>query len=175
MQFMIVVGMPASGKDIAREYATAKRYPYYATGDIVRGEVVKRGLEPNAINTAMVSTELRGNDGMGVTRLVLETAAREGQSPVFIEGMRSWQEIELIRQHGQALVIAFLAPRAMRLARIMARARADDSDSGFDVRDRREIAYGTAIPIALADAYVLNTGTIVDAIRQLDEIVSSIA
>jgi len=64
MQCMIVVGMPAAGKEIAREYATAKRYPYYATGDIVRGEVVKRGLEPNAINTAMVSTELRGSDGM---------------------------------------------------------------------------------------------------------------
>jgi hypothetical protein len=57
------------------------------------------------------------------------------------------------------------------LERICSRGRADDSPHEFDERDRREIAYGTSIPIALADAYLLNTGTMDDTIRDLDAIV----
>lgn len=174
MQIIIVVGMPAAGKNIARDYANAKGYSYYATGDIVRAEVVRRGLEPSAENTAKVSTELRGSDGMGVTRLALQTALQAQTAPVFLEGMRSWPEIELIRQHCPALVVAFLAPRELRRGRIISRGRADDAPDAFDSRDTREIDYGTAIPIALADAYVLNTGTMEDALRQLDGIVAAL-
>jgi hypothetical protein len=35
----------------------------------------------------------------------------------------------------------------------------------------REIAYGTAIPIALADEYILNTETVKEALKSLDKIV----
>lgn len=173
MPIMIVVGMPAAGKNIARDYATAKGYAYYATGDIVRAEVARRGLEPTAANTGTVSTELRGADGMGVTRLALQTALAEKTPLVFLEGMRSWPEIELIRAQCAAVVIAFLAPRELRRARISARGRADDAPDAFDARDRREIEYGTALPIALADAYVLNTGTMEQAMQQLDAIVAA--
>jgi dephospho-CoA kinase len=174
MQIIIVVGMPATGKNIARDYATAKGYAYYATGDVVRAEVARRGLELNAQNTAAVSTELRGSDGMGVTRLALKTALQQTTSSVFLEGMRSWPEIELIRAQCPATVIAFLAPRETRRARIISRGRADDAPDAFDNRDKREIDYGTAIPIALADAYVLNTGTMEDAMRQLDAIIAAL-
>jgi hypothetical protein len=60
----------------------------------------------------------------------------------------------------------------LRLKRIAARGRADDSVQAFDVRDQREIDYGTAVPIALADHYILNTGTMEEAIREMDRIVS---
>lgn len=174
MQIIIIVGMPAAGKNIARDYATAKGYRYFATGDIVRAEMARRGLEPSAENTAQVSTELRGADGMGVTRLALKTALDEKTAPVFLEGMRSWPEIELIREHCPALVVAFLAPRELRRGRIIARGRADDAPDAFDGRDRREIDYGTTVPIALADAYVLNGGAMDDALRQLDGIVAGL-
>ena len=70
------------------------------------------------------------------------------------------------------MIVAFLAPRKLRLERICSRGRADDSPQTFDGRDQREIAYGTAIPIALADAYILNTGTMDDAIKQLGAIIN---
>jgi len=174
MQIIIVVGMPAAGKNIARDYANEEGYSYYATGDIVRAEVARRGLDLNAENTAAVSSELRGTDGMGVTRLALQTALEEKTAPVFLEGMRSWPEVELIRAHCEALVVAFLAPRELRRKRIISRGRADDAPQAFDSRDRREIDYGTAVPIALADAYVLNTGTMEDAMRQLNAVIAKL-
>lgn len=171
MKVFVIVGMPASGKNVARDYAQSKGYPYYATGDIVRAEVRKRGLPADPQSTALVSDELRGIDGMGVTRLALKTALAEDSPVVFIEGMRSWPEIGLIAEQVECLVVAFLAPRSTRKQRILARGRADDAPDAFDARDHREITYGTAVPIALADEYILNTGTMDEALEALDAIV----
>jgi dephospho-CoA kinase len=171
MKIFVIVGMPASGKNIARDYAQAKGIPYYATGDLVRSEVKKKGLPADSKNTAKISDELRGVDGMGVTRLALATALAEKGPAVFLEGMRSWPEIELIRDMAQCVVVAFLAPRGTRKQRIVSRGRADDSPEAFDERDMREIAYGTALPIALADEYILNIGSLADSLDTLDAIV----
>ena len=92
---------------------------------------------------------------------------------VFLEGMRSWSEIDLIRKRTECVVIAFLTPRRIRFKRVLSRGRSDDSPEAFDERDWREIAYGTSVPIALADAYVLNTGTLDKALAALDRIVQS--
>jgi len=171
MKIFIIVGMPAAGKNIARLYAGDRDMVYYSTGDIVRAEVKMRGLEVDHITTTEVSDDIRGEDGMGVTRLALEEILKSGAEAGFLEGMRSWPEIELIREKAEGVVIAVLAPRSLRLERICERGRADDSPGAFEERDQREIVYGTAIPIALADAYILNTGTIDDAMAQLDAIV----
>jgi dephospho-CoA kinase len=171
MKIFIIVGMPAAGKNIARLYAESQDMVYYATGDIVRAEVKGRGLEADAVNSSEVSDELRGEDGMGVTRLALEEELKSGADVGFLEGMRSWPEIELIREKADSVVVAFVTPRNVRRERIVSRGREDDSPQAFDDRDKRELAYGTAIPIAMADAYVLNTGSEDDAISQLDAIV----
>ena len=171
MKIFIIVGMPASGKNIARLYAESKNIPYFATGDLVRREVSKRDLEPTAENTGKVSNELRGKDGMGVTRLALSAALKARNPMVFLEGMRSWPEIDLIRQEAESIVVAFLAPKEVRLKRILSRGRSDDLPEYFQERDLREISYGTAVPIALADEYILNTGSLEDALQALDQIV----
>lgn len=173
MKIAIVVGMPASGKNIARRYAEAKGIPYFATGDLVRDEVQRRGLDPTPENMSQISTELRGADGMGVTRLALEKALNHGEEFVFMEGMRSWPEIKLVRKRAEGILVAFIAPRKIRLERISFRGRSDDSTERFDERDMREIAYGTAIPIALADEYILNTETVEEALKALDKIVKN--
>jgi dephospho-CoA kinase len=171
MKIFIIVGMPAAGKNIARLYAESQDIVYYATGDIVRSEVKRRGLEADAVNSLEVSDALRGADGMGITRLALEEILKSSAAVGFMEGMRSWPEIELIREKADSVIITFLAPRNLRLERIVSRGREDDSPQAFDDRDRREISYGTAVPIALADAYILNTGSEDDAMSQLDAIV----
>lgn len=171
MKIFVIVGMPAAGKSIAQAYAREKGYPYHATGDVVRAEVKARGLEPGPKTMAGVSDELRGEDGMGVTRIALKKVLEEKSQIAFLEGMRSWQEIELIREQADAVVVAFLAPRPLRRKRMIARGRPDDSPAGFEERDWREIFYGASIPIALADAYIVNTSTMEDARRDLDAIV----
>lgn len=173
MKIFIIVGMPASGKGIADEYALTEGYPCFSTGDIVRAEVKARGLTPGPDTMAAVSTELRGKDGMGVTRRALAHALEQDSPVVFLEGMRSWPEIELVREKVDAVVVAFLAPRPLRRERMVSRGRPDDSPDAFEARDRREIDYGAAVPVALADAYILNTSTMEASIEDLHGIVLS--
>jgi len=173
MKIFIIVGMPASGKGIAGEYALTEGYPCFSTGDIVRAEVKARGLTPGPDSMAAVSTELRGKDGMGVTRRALVHALEQDSPVVFLEGMRSWPEIELVREKADAVVVAFLTPRPLRRDRMVSRGRPDDSPDAFEERDRREIDYGAAVPIALADAYILNTSTMEASIEDLHRIVQS--
>jgi hypothetical protein len=154
MKIFVVVGMPASGKNIARMYAEEK------------------GIRPDPESMARLSDELRGKDGMGVTRLAVAAALAGKDSVVFLEGMRSLQEIELIRKEPECSVVAFIAPRKLRKERVMSRGRADDSADAFDDRDRRELSYGASIPIALADEYILNTGSMGDALDDLHAIVT---
>ncbi len=171
MKIFIIVGMPASGKNIARHYAEKRNLPYFATGDLVRGELSRRSLDPTPENTARLSTELRGEDGLGVTRIAISSVLQVRGPAAFLEGVRSWPEIDLIRRQAPTIVIAFLAPRAVRLKRILSRGRSDDSPRYFGERDLREISYGAAVPLALADEYILNTGLVEDALEELDSIV----
>ena len=173
MKCFIVIGMPAAGKDIARQYARGKGYPYFATGDIVRAEAARRNVPPDAESMGRLSTELRGNDEMGVTRLAMKAALDSGAPVVFMEGIRSRQEVDLIRARADAVVVAFLAPRPLRRQRVISRGRSDDSEVAFDGRDQREIDYGLSVPIALADGYVLNTGTMEEALEAFGNIVES--
>jgi dephospho-CoA kinase len=117
---------------------------------------------------------MRGVDGLGVTRMAVAEALKQKADAVFLEGIRSWPEIEFIRSQSPCTLVAVVAPRNMRLHRVKQRGRADDSAEYFSERDRREIEYGVAVCIALADAYVLNDCTMADALKQLDSIVKTI-
>ena len=171
MKLIVVTGMPAAGKNLAAQYAKKYHYPHFSTGDIVREEISRRGLNADAQTSAAVSTELRGTDGLGVTRMAVAEVLKQRADVVFLEGIRSWPEVEWIRSKTPCTLVAVVAPRSMRLERIIQRGRADDSADHFDQRDRREIEYGVAVCIALADAYVLNTGTTEDAQDQLHRII----
>ena len=114
---------------------------------------------------------MRGKDGMGVTRLAVEEVLKQKGSVVFLEGIRSWQEVELVRSKIPCKLVAVLAPRETRLNRVKQRGREDDSAEFFEKRDQREIEYGVAVCIALADAYILNTGSVTDALQTLDEVI----
>ncbi|MFO7570931.1 MAG: AAA family ATPase [Smithellaceae bacterium] len=174
MKLIVVTGMPAAGKNIATEYAKKYQYPHFSTGDFVRAEIARRGLSADPETSASISTQLRGTDGLGVTRMAVNEALKQRSDVVFLEGVRSWPEIELIRMTTPCRLVAVVAPRAMRMERIVHRGRADDSVFHFDQRDRREIDYGVAVCIALADDYVLNTGSIEDAMEQFDRIIQAI-
>jgi dephospho-CoA kinase len=171
MKIFVIVGMPASGKSIARDYAKKNHYPYYSTGDIVRSEIEKRNLHPDAGSNAIISDELRGPDGLGITSMALAEALKVKSEIVFLEGMRSWPEIELISRRAECILIAVVAPKAERYVRVRYRGRADDTVDLFNDRDWREIDYGIAACIALADEYVLNADDMENAFNQFKAIV----
>lgn len=168
---VIVVGMPASGKGIAKLWAERNGVPYIATGDIVRAEARRRGLDMTPETMANLSDELRGEDGMGVTALALSGALNSNGKGVVMEGMRSMGEVGLIKGHMEVLVVAFVVAKRLRYERFMKRGREDDTGGNAEVlegRDNRELAYGVGDVIALADKYVLNDGSMDEGLEGFD-------
>ncbi len=96
-----------------------------------------------------------------------------GATQVFMDGHARLAGDRIVRRETSCVVIAFLAPRSLRLERIISRGRSDDSPEAFEERDIREIKYGAAIPIALADEYILNTSTMENALGKIDAIIEN--
>ena len=170
MKAIINIGMPASGKDIGKQFAKENGILFFATGDVVRSVCVERDLEPDATNCTAISNELRGMGPTTLTKIVMKKVLDSGKDIAIIEGMRSIEEIELLKIELDIKVCAFVVGKDIRKKRYFSRKRADDDPNMFDARDRREVDYGVGKAIALADFYILNESTIEEASEVYAEI-----
>jgi dephospho-CoA kinase len=152
------VGLPASGKSTALE--TIKDLGTIVTmGDVVRNEVKKQGLEINSENLGNISKNLREIYGpMIIAKRCVELIQNLEERIVFVDGIRSMNEVILFRQFWTFPIIAILCPDKIRHQRMMERGRADDSVNIEKIleRDKRELGFGLAEVLKLADYKINN-------------------
>lgn len=178
--------MPGSGKSEAMEVAKARGHPVVRMGDLIWEEVERQGLARDAANVGRVANAMRESHGKDVwakrtaqrVRSLMDQmepaagarpAAADEAKPrparlVLIDGVRSHEEVETLRHelgHDFVLVAIHTDPDH-RFQRMAQRGRADDSTdpSMLKVRDEREIGWGIARAIALADEMLVNDGTL---------------
>ena len=156
------VGMPGSGKSLAVNVAKERGIPVVSMGDVVREEVKLRGLEETPKNLGMVSKGLREEEGpQAVANRTLTKIGKEKSRIVFVEGIRSLEEIKLFKKHyPDFTLIAIHASPETRFKRLCERERPDDSMDikVFQERDAREINFGLESAMAKADYVVENEG-----------------
>ncbi len=159
MIIVAVTGMPGSGKStVSLQLSKELPAPLYVMGDIVRDEVLKRGLPLTAENIEAVATELRKSYGRGaVGRLLLDRIRGLAADYVVVDGVRSPEEVELLRGLAPTCVVAVHAAPSIRLRRYLSRSRQGESDiNSFHLRDRKNLEYGIGYVIALADYMIVN-------------------
>lgn len=164
-------GMPGSGKSEAMEVAKQRGHPVVRMGDLIWEEVDRQGLPRDAANVGKVANAMRESHGKDVwakrtAERVRQVAA--GHRLVLIDGVRSHEEVQTLRGelgHDFVLVAIHTDPDH-RFKRMSQRGRADDStDLGvLQARDEREMGWGIARTIALADEMLVNDGSL-DAFR----------
>jgi dephospho-CoA kinase len=147
MKIIAFVGMPASGKSEAARIAAEMGIPVVNMGDVIRKEILRRGLEPNDTNTGMVATDLRKTEGMDAVAIRCISQIKEtGSELVVIDGIRGIAEVECFRKEfGKGFVlISIYAPIEIRFSRIQKRRRSDDMNTieGLSQRDERELSWG---------------------------------
>ncbi len=162
-------GMPGSGKSEAMEVAKAKGIPVVRMGDLIWEEVERRGLPRDATNVGTVANAMRESSGKDVWAVrtaarVRELARSDADFVVLIDGIRNIEEVETFRRelgHDFTLVAIHTDPDH-RFERMVRRARADDStdEMVLRARDEREMNWGIARTIALADEMVVNDSTL---------------
>lgn len=153
-----IVGLPASGKSTAIE-AIKQFGPIVVMGDIIREEVTKHSLEPSPENNGSIAQELRTEFGKDIiARKCVEKIDALHYPTVFIDGIRSREEIEAFRETWKVYVIAITCPNEIRFARIKQRRRSDDADDIETIRERdlRELKFGLGDVIEHADYTIEN-------------------
>ena len=157
-------GMPGSGKSEAVKVALERGLQVLRMGDAVWDEVRSRGLPLEADVVGRIANEMRGSHGPDVWAKRTLERVDAAAALVVIDGIRSHAELAVFKDAlGEDFVLVLVdCPDGVRLARVTARGRDDDtaSEEAFRARDERELSWGLGEVISEADLSIPNTGTI---------------
>lgn len=174
--FVLIAGMPGSGKSIIVDVAKELNIPAYTMGDVVREETLKRygTIAPELmVKTSKLLREEFGEDVIAVRTL---ERIREDHCIVLIDGVRSLKEVEFFRKHGTVVIIAVHASPGTRFKRLLERRRPGDPSNHeeFTRRDLTELGFGLGHVIALADYVIVNEGLPEEAREKARRILASL-
>lgn len=167
VKILAIVGMCGSGKSTAIDYLTERKIPKIYFGGVILKGLQELGLEITPENEKKYREEIREKEGKDfvVQRVVKEAKSliEAGQKRIVLDGLYSWTEYKILRQEfpTEMTVIAIVVPKALRRKRIAERpVRPLTAQEAAD-RDKAEIEnLEKGGPIAIADYYVDNSGTI---------------
>ena len=171
---LVITGMPYSGKTEAANVAAERGIKVINMGDVVREEARKRGLEGTRETLERLMRELRKTMGMGaVAKLCCERISEEDKL-VVIDGARNLEEIGEFNKKGITLLLAIHASPRTRFLRALKRGRKDDVKTWreFVRRDIAELEVGLGNLIALADAMIVNEGTLEDLRQKMNYVLN---
>lgn len=166
-KILAFIGMPASGKSAAASILGESGIKIVNMGDVIREEVINRGLEPTDINVGGVGTDLRKKEGDDVVACkCIPKIKAINSSFLVIDGVRSIAEINCFKKEfgSDFKLVSIYAPIEMRFKRIQERKRSDDMHNieALKVRDERELGWGMGKAMDLADITIDNIGTLED-------------
>lgn len=183
VKILAFVGMSGSGKSVAVDYLAAKGVPKVHFGNMIYKEMAKRGIERTADgesekNFREMIRETEGKDW--VVRQAISEAndlISAGQKRIILDGVYSWTEYRVLKhEFPQNLTfIAIVTDKKLRYKRVAARPDRPFDAAAIRERDRSEIEnLEKGGPIAAADYYILNNGTIDEYTERLLSILKEI-
>ena len=169
IKIVAVVGMCGSGKSTAIEYLTERGIPKVYFGGVIYKAMEEAGIArtEDGESEKRFREEIRQKEGKDfvVLRAIKEAKRliEAGQKHIVLDGLYSWTEYKILRKEWptEMTVVAIIVPKALRRKRV-----AERPDRPFDAqaiaeRDRSEIEnLEKGGPIAIADYYIDNSGTI---------------
>lgn len=134
---IVVVGMPGAGKSEVANIYRRHGVAVFRSGDIVREEVAKRGLELNIENSEKVARQLREEMGRDApARIAMEKALSLPGTIACIEGPRDMAELDCIAGQSNPILVVVTAPEEVRFRRLHGRLLS--RDPGNEVKGRRD-------------------------------------
>ena len=178
-KIIAIVGMCGSGKSVASEYLENElNYKKVYFGGVTMKKLKEANLEVNAENEKMMREKLRKELGMAAYAKVLLPEIKElaKENNVVLDGLYSWSEYKvLIEEIPNLKLISVVADKDLRYQRLTTRDIRPLTNIEAQNRDLSEIEnIEKAPPIAYADYYILNNGTIEEYINRLNEILKEI-
>jgi dephospho-CoA kinase len=163
MRLIIVTGMPGTGKEEFLNVASAMGIPFIRMGDVVRNAYPFRDALCKDMSVGEFAEYERKKHGYDIWA---KRSLENMNGHVFlVDGCRSTDEVDAFRSlTDDVTVVAIHSTPETRYERLVRRNR-DDAPSTleeFIKRDEREMGWGIARTIALADVMVANDTTLED-------------
>lgn len=169
VKIVAVVGMSGSGKSTAIEYLTERGIPKVYFGGVIYKAMEEAGIPrtEDGESEKKFREEIRQKEGKDfVVKRVIESTKKlieAGQKRIVLDGLYSWTEYKILRKEWptEMTVVAITVPKALRRKRLAERPERPFDAQASAERDRSEIEnLEKGGPIAIADYYVDNSGTI---------------
>ncbi|MBQ3348687.1 AAA family ATPase [Candidatus Saccharibacteria bacterium] len=179
VKILAIVGMSGSGKSVAVDYLTNKGYPKVYFGGMIYKEMEKRGIErtPDGESEKNFREEIREKEGKDwvVRQVIAETKdlINAGQKRIVLDGVYSWTEYKALKHEFPTCLtfIAVVVDKKLRYDRVAIRPNRPFDITAIRERDRSEIEnLEKGGPIAAADYYILNNGSVADMEQRLADI-----
>lgn len=170
-----IVGMCGSGKSIASDYLVEKGFNKVYFGGVTMDKLKEENLEVNPENEKMMREKLRRELGMGAFAILLLPKIKEyiEKGDTVLDGVYSYDEVKILKENFTNLkIIAIVCDKDIRYNRLSIRDIRPLTNEEANARDIAEVEnIAKAPPIALADYYILNNGTIEEYKSRLEEII----
>jgi len=140
-----LTGLIGSGKtEVSTHLIKKYNFKYLSTGDIVREECVKQGLEPNRENAHAMQKTMVDKYGKDYwTNKVINTIKKNKWERAIFDGVRYNIDLELPkREFGDKFILVYVkAEQKVRFKRIKNRGRVGDPDNfeGFESQENNEL------------------------------------
>lgn len=172
-----IVGMCGSGKSVASAYLEEKSFKKVYFGGVTMDKLKEENLEVTPENEKMMREKLRDDLGMSAFAKILLPKIKDfsNKSDVVLDGLYSWDELTYLKEYLDVITIAIVADKNIRYDRLACRDKRPLTNSEANKRDVSEIEnIAKSGPIAYADYYILNNGSINEFHERLDVILNSI-
>lgn len=177
LKILAFVGLTGSGKSTAVEYFTEKGFPRVYFGGVIYAAMAEAGIELGEEREKDFRVQIREKEGKDfvVKRIVQQINDLEdaGQHRIIADGLYSWDEYKILNKAfpGNVIFVAIVAPKAKRLHWLSSRDERPQSPQVTLGRDQREIEdLNKGGPIAAADYFILNDGSVEDMQKHLKAI-----
>jgi dephospho-CoA kinase len=182
LKIVAFVGLAGSGKSTAVEYFTEKGYPKVYFGGVILQAMEVAGIERTAASEQKFREEIREKNGKDfVANKIVEQIqhlASAGQHRIIADGLYTWTEFLVLKKAfpGELTLVAIVTPRHLRYHRLAERAVRPFTATEAHERDITEIEHlEKGGPIAIADHYVLNDGSVEELQAKLATLIDELA
>ncbi len=158
------VGMPCAGKGEAASVAEKKfGFRIFKFRTVVEEEARRLGIDEGPLTLTKTGTLLRKREGPGaIARRVAAKIRRMRDGRIFVEGIRSYPEIRLLKRAfpGSFHSMGIVSPKRARLMRALSRRRWDDprTMAQLERKDATEASWGVVDALSKSDVLITNDG-----------------